>query len=106
MKRITVLLLGLSLIALVFAPALAEGADGQALYDKKCGMCHGKDGVAKKMGEGSANLNDPEWQKANSVEAIIKVTTEGIADSKMPGYADKLSADEIKAISEYIKTLK
>ena len=94
----------IALLALVLVPvALAEG-DGQALYDKKCAMCHGKDGVAKKMGEGSGNFNDPEWQKANTVESIVKITTEG--KDKMPAYKDKLSDEEMKAIAEYILTLK
>lgn len=84
--------------------ALADGS-GQSLYDQKCAMCHGKDGVAKKMAEGSANFNDPKWQEATSVDVIIKVTTEGKGD-KMKPYKDKLSADEIKQIADYIKTLK
>ena len=94
-------------LAVVILPALAQGApNGQELYDKKCAMCHGKDGVAKGMGQGSANLNDAAWQEKNPVDAIIKVTADGVADTKMPGYKDKMTADEIKAISEYIKTLK
>lgn len=92
------------LILLVAAGATAAVAesDGQALYEKKCGLCHGKDGVAKKMAAGSANLNDPEWQKTASVEAIVKVTTEG--KGKMP--KSKLSADELKLVAEYVLTLK
>ena len=33
-----------------------EAGAGTALYEKKCTMCHGKDGVAKKMAAGSVNL--------------------------------------------------
>jgi mono/diheme cytochrome c family protein len=104
MKRTVVLV---AILALVALPVLAEGeSKGQTLYDQKCAMCHGKDGVAKGMGKGSANLNDPAWQEKNSVEAIDKVTTEGVKDTKMPGYKDKMTAEEIRAVSEYIKTLK
>jgi cytochrome c6 len=92
-------------LAVALPAALAEeGAAGQELFEKKCAMCHGKDGVAKSMAKGSANLNDAEWQKGTSAEAIAALTTEG--KGKMPSYKDKLSADEIKAISEYILTLK
>ncbi len=93
----------LALLALVLVPALAEG-DGKALYDKKCALCHGKDGVAKKMAKGSANLNDPQWQKTATLEGIRKDIAEG--KGKMPKYQQKLSAEEINLIAEYVKTLK
>ena len=67
-------------------------------------MCHGKDGIAKKMAEGSADLNDPEWQKANAVDSIVGVATEG--KGKMKGFDGKLSEEEIKQIADYVKTLK
>lgn len=80
----------------------AQGTDGKALYEKKCAMCHGKDGVAKKLGKGSADLNDPEWQET-PLEDVIKDIVDGVG--KMKGYKDKLSEEEIKAIAEYCKTL-
>ena len=96
----------LAIVALVGVAGIvgtqAQDADGKALYDKKCAMCHGKDGVAKKMAEGSANLNDPEWQKT-SLDEVIKVIAEG--KGKMKGYKDKLSDEEIKAVAEYCKKL-
>jgi mono/diheme cytochrome c family protein len=90
-------------VALLSSIVLADDA-GKALYDKKCALCHGKDGVAKKMAAGSGNFNDAEWQKANSAEAISKVTAEGKGE-KMKPFAEKLSAEEIASISAYIKTL-
>jgi len=90
-------------VTLPFAFA-EEGSAGMGLYEKKCAMCHGKDGVAKAMAKGSANLNDAEWQKGTSAQAIAAVSAEG--KGKMPGYADKLSEEEIKAISEYVLSLK
>jgi mono/diheme cytochrome c family protein len=104
MRRIVAVV---GILAFVVLPVLAEGTpNGKELYDKKCAMCHGTDGVAKAPGKGSANLNDPAWQAKNSVDAIVKVTTDGMKDTKMPGYKDKMSADEIKAVAEYVKTLK
>lgn len=102
MKRLLALL---ALLALVLVPALAlADGDGKALYDKKCGLCHGKDGVAKKMAKGSADLNDAEWQKTATLESIQKNIAEG--KGKMPKFEHKLSAEEILRISEYVKTLK
>jgi mono/diheme cytochrome c family protein len=93
-------------IAAVLPPAGAQETTdpGMELYNKKCAICHGKDGVAKKMAEGSANLNDPAWQKATSIDAIVHTIAEG--KGKMPANKDKLSADEIKSIADYVKKLK
>jgi cytochrome c6 len=94
-----------SLVLMTAAAAAGGDTSGQTLYDQKCAMCHGKDGVAKKgVGDGSANLNDPAWQKGTSVDAIVKLTTEG--KGKMKGYEGKLTDDEMKLIAEYILTLK
>ncbi len=104
----TVAVAGLALIA-TFAPQPVVAEDDvspeaiQALYEKKCGMCHGKDGVAKKMGTGSGNFNDAEWKKATSKDAIVKVTTEG--EGKMPKYTGKLTAAQIDAIADYVLKL-
>jgi cytochrome c oxidase cbb3-type subunit 3 len=103
MKKLVLLAAACAVIALAAAPA-AQAADGKALYDAKCAMCHGKDGVAKPMAKPSANLNDAKWQEATKVEAIVAVTTDG--KGKMKGYKDKMTADEIKAVAEYVKTLK
>jgi mono/diheme cytochrome c family protein len=95
-------------IALVAAfgcalPALAEGEDGKKLYDSKCAMCHGTDGVAKSMGAGSKNFNDPAWKKAETVEAIAKIVADG--KGKMKGMAGKLSPEQMTAIANYTLTL-
>ncbi len=102
MKRNPIFLASILLLGAASVPALA--ADGKALYESKCSMCHGKDGVAKPMAKGSANLNDAAFQGANDSAAIAKVTAEG--KNKMPAYKGKLSDEEIQAVAEYVKTLK
>lgn len=92
------LLAAFGLAAPVFA---AE--DGKALYESKCGMCHGMDGVAKKMAAGSKNFNDPAWKKTATADAIITATKDG--KGKMKGMGDKLSADQMKAIADYVLTM-
>jgi cytochrome c6 len=103
MKKLALLLGAGAMIALVSAPA-AQAADGKALYEAKCAMCHGKDGVAKAVAKGSANLNDAKWQADTKAEAVETVITDG--KGKMKGYKDKMAADEIKAVAAYVKTLK
>lgn len=85
---------------LIAGVALAED-DAKTLYEKKCAMCHGTDGVAKSMGKGSANFNDPAYKAP--VDEIVKVTLEG--KGKMPKMEGKLTAEQAKAVAEYIKTL-
>lgn len=97
------LIVGMSLAALMMAGtmAFAAGADD---YKAKCVMCHGADGtgaMAKKMG--SKDLNSPEV-KAMSEADIAKVITDG--KGKMTGFKGKLSDDQIKAVADYVKTLK
>jgi mono/diheme cytochrome c family protein len=103
MKKITLLLSALAAAAVAGAPA-AQAADAKALYEAKCAMCHGKDGVAKPMAKGSANLNDAKWQADTTVEKIVEVTEVG--KGKMPGYKGKMTPEEIKAVAEYVKTMK
>ena len=102
LKTMHVLTLGLFLMAAAL-PVAAKDDSGKQLYAKKCAMCHGKDGVAKAMADGSSNLNEKEWQKANPPEAIAKVISEG--RGRMKGYEGRLSDAEIKLIAEYVKTL-
>ena len=104
--RSVVLLLALCSLVLAVGAAAAE-PDGKALYDSKCAMCHGADGVAKEMWakKGARNFNDPAWQKERTDEQLYKDTAEGITEKKMPAYKDKMKPEEITAVVKYIRTL-
>jgi len=87
---------------LAVVPAFAAD-DGKALYGSKCAMCHGADGVAKKMAAGSKNFNDPAWKQGQTADAIAKIIHDG--KGKMKGLGDKVNADQAKAIADYVLTL-
>ena len=91
------------LILSATAVAAADDVDGKALYERKCAMCHGKDGVARSLAKGSGNFNDAGWQESRTLEVVIETITKG--KGKMPKNEDKLSTEEIKAIAEYVKKL-
>ena len=91
------------LAAFGFAVPVLAAEDGKALYESKCAMCHGMDGVAKKMAAGSKNFNDPAWKKAATVDSIVKDTKDGVG--KMKGMGDKLNAEQAKAVADYVLTL-
>lgn len=101
MKKTVVLLVAFAFCLAVVPVFAAE--DGKALYGSKCAMCHGTDGVAKKMGAGSKNFNDPAWAKTETGDGIVKIIHEG--KGKMKGLGDKVNADQAKAIAEYVLTL-
>lgn len=98
------LFLVLVVLGLGCAAWAADAPDGKALYEAKCGVCHGKDGVAKSTAKGAANLNDPKFQDANSKDAIVKIVTEG--KGKMKPLKDKLTPEQIQAVAAHVKTLK
>ena len=76
-KKMVAVLVAFAL-CLAVAPAFAA-EDGKALYGSKCAMCHGADGVAKKMAAGAKNFNDPAWKKTATVDAIVKDIKDGRA---------------------------
>ena len=106
MRRLLLVIASIAVVALIAGAAFAE-PDGKALYSAKCTMCHGADGVAKSMWSktGVHNLNDAAWQKTKTDADITKIVTDGSADKKMPGYKDKMSAEEIAAVVKYVRTL-
>jgi mono/diheme cytochrome c family protein len=103
MRNIGLAVVILGLVALMAGPALAT-EDGAALYKSKCAMCHGDNGVAKKMAEPSRSLNDPKFQEAVSKDDIVKILTEG--KGKKKSMKDKLTPEQIEAVATFVKTLK
>ncbi len=94
----------LLVLVLVIALPVAVFADGAATYKTKCTACHGADGSGQTPVGKSLKLKDlcsPEVQKLTDAE-ITKSLTDG--KGKMP--ASKLSADDIKAVIGYVRSLK
>ena len=109
------------LTALLGVPALAGAVEDKAksppppagvavathrLYVKKCTSCHGYDGKGDTKRGIRTKAND--WTKPGFLagftdDKLIELTAKGI--KKMPGYEDKLSADEIRALVEYMRRL-
>lgn len=79
-----------------------ENELGTQVYEKKCVMCHGKDGVgdtkAGKMMK-TPDINVAEWKNGKTVADLVKTLREGLG--KMPKYDDKLTEEEIEAVAGY-----
>ena len=87
--------------------ANAPAQNAAPLYTKHCASCHGKDGRSKtikgKM-KHARDLTDREWQDKVSDERIFNSINNG--KGKMPGYAKKLSDEQIESLATYVRSLK
>ena len=100
-------------ISLFAASAVSlRAADAKANWEANCVQCHGKTGTADtKMGKqlNAKDLTDPKVQAgfsdAKATESIKNGVKEG-GKTTMKAFGDKLSADEIKALVAYVRTLK
>ena len=92
---------------LLVLPSFALRADGSgaALYKAKCASCHGADGSGKTSVGKSLKVSDlcsKNVQKLSD-KALAKVIADG--KGKMPAYAKKLSADQIKSLVATVRAL-
>ena len=107
MKSIAILIAA-AVLVLGVASARADDDDelGQDTFNNKCATCHGKDGKAKT--EMGLKLKTRDLTQKDSWKTITDATIEkqvrnGTADQNMPAFAEKLSAEEIKAVIKYVR---
>ncbi|MBY0576009.1 MAG: nitrite reductase, partial [Gallionellaceae bacterium] len=79
--------------------AADKDGDAGALYQKHCASCHGADRLG---GEGPALLPD-NLARLRRADAV-KVIAEGRIATQMPGFADKLAAEQVKALADLVYT--
>lgn len=86
-------------------------ADAATTYANRCAFCHGATG----KGDGPAgvalkppprDLTTPEYWQSASPETMRAVIANGKPGTAMVAFKDMLSAEEIDALVEYIKTFK
>ncbi|GEM_PF-5348099 len=95
-------LLTLERVSSTDTPKSPELKTGEQVYKVRCVACHMKDGNAptKKM-----RLSDQEWKHGNSLDEVQKVVAEGVKGTVMIGFKNRLSKEEIKAVSAFVLTL-
>lgn len=105
-KQILKRILGLVLVMLVemaiacSTPALAADApNGAKIFETQCAGCHINGGNIIRRGK---NLKQKALKKygMDSVEAIANIVTNG--QGNMSAYKDRLTAEEIQAVSAYV----
>jgi len=99
-------------VALVAVMMLGAGSravaqdDVAALYKTKCQVCHGADGKGDTPAGKKLEVKDfhsPEIAKMSDAE-LIDITHKG--KGKMQGYDKKITDGQIKALIQYIHSLK
>ena len=97
---------GIAIVAVcVLAAATAQGQDAAGLFKTKCAMCHAPDGsgnnpMGKKLG--AADFHSPEVQKMTDAQ-LSDLIAKG--KNKMPAFAGKLTAEQIKELTSYVREL-
>jgi mono/diheme cytochrome c family protein len=83
----------------------SSAADGVALFDGKCALCHGKDGVGLPNWRslGQPDFTKPEWQNAHTDEQIADSIKNG-KGKFMPAFKGKLSDEETGAVVQRIRS--
>mgnify|MGYP001815340581 CR=1 FL=1 len=81
------------------APAKVVAADGQTLFKKHCAGCHGANG----KGAFGPDLSG-EYTYGKTTMAVQESIASG-RPKNMPGFEQKLSQDEIDALTEFILSL-
>lgn len=101
--RSTRIVLLLAVLLGLLIPTALFAQSGPDTFKAKCAMCHGPDGKKEMPAMGVKPLTSPEAQKLSLAE-VVNVITNG--KGKMPAYKGKLTDEQIKAVAEFVKTLK
>lgn len=98
MRKLFVLLLVVFVALSVALPAFA--ADGAAVYKAKCAACHGPEGQGK--------VGPAVKGTSLSADQITDLLTKGNDAKKAPHKkaVASVTADDAKAVADYVKTLK
>lgn len=96
-------------IALLAAPLARAEVDAPAVWKSKCKGCHGETGKGDtKQGkkEKVEDMTTEKWQSKHSDADMKDGITNGVKNTKMKAFKDKLSEAEIDALVKLVRTYK
>ena len=99
--RLAVLALLACMGTAVFARAQESAEDN---YNKKCAVCHGKDGLGNTAKGKKVHVKDVHQNMKDSEADMIKAVTDGKGDD-MDSYKKEFTPEQIKALVEYYRSL-
>lgn len=85
---------------------IPKKVNAAAVYVQNCARCHGADGTGTALGKALnvPDLTDPDVKSGMSAARVREVVTNGEDD--MPAFKGKLKANEITAVSNYVRGFK
>jgi cytochrome c6 len=99
--KLLMLVVIIALTLFILIPNLSWAAgDGAGLYKTKCAACHGPDGAGKPAAKMPSLISD-EAKKLSDAD-LAKAVTE---KAKHPAAVKSLSADDVKEIVTYVRSL-
>jgi mono/diheme cytochrome c family protein len=106
-RRLALATLAVLAVALVALPAPAAAADAAKTFTQSCAPCHGKEGQPSAVfaKQGVRSFKDAAWQKTATDAQIEQSIREGKKGTMMASFEKALSAEEIKALVAYVRTL-
>ena len=104
-SAIILFIFGFSVAVFSQTEASSAQSSGKEIFAHKCVTCHGNDGAGSPVGKSLkvSDLRSPLVQKKSDAD-LSHVISEG--KNSMPPFGNDLSADDIKAVLSYIRTLK
>lgn len=104
-RMLTISIFSMIAVLIACTSLLAEesSSPGEAVFKRKCVLCHGADGAGQTpLGKQlqAANLGSKEVQKLTVAE-MRKQVHDGRAN--MPGFGDQLSDEEINQVIQYVR---
>jgi cytochrome c6 len=91
-------------VAATFSTALVAQDSAADNFAKKCAVCHGKDGSGNTAKGKKVHVKPVQENMKDSEAAMIKAVTDGKGDD-MDAYKGEFSADQIKALVGYYRSL-
>ncbi len=83
--------------------------EGKMLFATNCMICHKDTGKGGKVTINGRNIEPEDLttdkMKAMTDERLIGYVTNGLEDEGMPAFKEKLTADEIRSVVSYVRTL-
>ena len=76
---------------------------GRVIFEQQCVVCHGSNAEGNKS-LGAPNLTDAIWLFGGDKNTIVETITYG-RDGVMPAWTDRLSQEQIVALSVYVHSL-
>lgn len=100
----TLMTLACMVFFMACVPQLAAQQGADDLYNHKCAICHGKDGLGNTAKGKKVQVKDVHANMKDSRDDMVKVVTDGKGDN-MDSYKGELTSKQIQDIVDYYRSL-